>query len=61
MTGFEVVGWITLVFDKYAIATYDAERPLAEQYAAAMSRRLAGLRGTSAPLLPSGHPDGDAT
>ena len=40
-------------FGSHVIATYVAERALADQYAAAMSCRFAGLRITNDPLPPS--------
>ncbi|TDX03812.1 hypothetical protein [Kribbella sp. VKM Ac-2566] len=40
-------------FGSHVIATYVAQRPLADQYAAAMSRRFTGLRITNEPLPPS--------
>ncbi|MEV8376736.1 hypothetical protein AB0P21_28595 [Kribbella sp. NPDC056861] len=39
-------------FGSHVIATYVAERTLADRYAAAMGRRFAGLRVTNEPLPP---------
>lgn len=40
-------------FGDHVVADYQAETELADRYAAAMSRRFAGLRVTSEPILPS--------
>ncbi|TDU83204.1 hypothetical protein EV138_5666 [Kribbella voronezhensis] len=40
-------------FGDHVVADYQAEAELADRYAAAMSRRFAGLRVTSEPILPS--------
>ncbi|WP_433014697.1 hypothetical protein [Kribbella sp. CA-294648] len=40
-------------FGSHVIATYVAERLLADRYAAAMGRRFAGLRITNEPLPPT--------
>ncbi|WP_328333001.1 hypothetical protein OHA70_15435 [Kribbella sp. NBC_00382] len=44
-------------FGSHVIATYVAERLLADRYAAAMSRRFAGLRITNEPLPPNAPTD----
>lgn len=46
-------------FGSHVIATYVAERLLADRYAAAMGRRFAGLRITNEPLPPTGITDPD--
>lgn len=46
-------------FGNHVIATYVAERLLADQYAAAMGRRFAGLRITNEPLPPNCLADAD--
>jgi hypothetical protein len=43
-------------FGTHAIADHAADPASAERYAAAMSRRFAGLRVTSEPLPPTGLP-----
>ncbi|MDX6241992.1 MAG: hypothetical protein QOG10_6863 [Kribbellaceae bacterium] len=48
-------------FGEHAIADYRADPALTERYAAAMSRRFAGLRVTNDPLLPVDRPVGDPT
>jgi hypothetical protein len=40
-------------FGDHVVADYQAEAELADRYAAAMSRRFAGLRVTSEPIPPS--------
>jgi hypothetical protein len=58
MTAFErrrVQVW----FGSHVIATYVAERLLADRYAAAMGRRFAGLRITNEPLPPTGPTEPD--
>jgi hypothetical protein len=40
-------------FGDHVVADYQAEADLADRYAAAMSRRFAGLRVTSEPIPPS--------
>ncbi len=46
-------------FGSHVIATYVAERPLADKYAAAMTRRFAGLRITNEPLPPAAVSESD--
>jgi hypothetical protein len=46
-------------FGSHVIATYVAERLLADRYAAAMARRFAGLRITNEPLPPTAPTDPD--